>query len=272
MSRNNRERRATDTRRVERVNEESDEEEYEEKNRFYDDNDRPGEIFRIYSLGKRVNQSKITIKLNGVSQEFTIDSGSSADVLDRDSWNELKRIGKIKGIRWNSELPNTNLFAYGIEEPLKVLGKFYANVTFQDTLLENVSFIVLDGKGDPLLGKDTAIKLGVLRIGNINFNSKTDTEKSNNYYVNKYPDLFEGVGKLKDFKLKIAVDKDVTPLAQPVRRVPYQLRGQVEQKLKELKKLDIIERVNGPSSWISPVVVSPKKNSDIRLRRHEKSQ
>lgn len=36
----------------------------------------------------------------------------------------------------------------------------------------------------------------------------------------------------------------------------------MDRKLTELVDLDIID---GPSSWISPVVVVPKKNGDIRL-------
>ena len=35
--------------------------------------------------------------------------------------------------------------------------------------------------------------------------------------------------------------------------------------MKELFKLDIIEKVSGPGSWVSPVVVVPKSTGDIRL-------
>ena len=33
----------------------------------------------------------------------------------------------------------------------------------------------------------------------------------------------------------------------------------------ELLENDIIERVEGPTTWISPVVVAPKPSGDIRL-------
>ena len=54
-------------------------------------------------------------------------------------------------------------------------------------------------------------------------------------------------------------------MAQPIRKVPYHLRDKLSTKLDELVELDIIEKVSGPSSWVSPVVVVPKPSGDIRL-------
>ena len=48
-------------------------------------------------------------------------------------------------------------------------------------------------------------------------------------------------------------------------RVPYSLREKVANKLDELEGLDMIEKVNGPTKWVSPVIVVPKPDGDIRL-------
>ena len=77
--------------------------------------------------------------------------------------------------------------------------------------------------------------------------------------------MFTGVGKLKDFKLKMHVDPNVPPVAQKLRRVPFALRDKVKAKIDELLEGDIIERVEGPTTWASPVVVAPKPSGEIRL-------
>ena len=81
----------------------------------------------------------------------------------------------------------------------------------------------------------------------------------------QYPKVFTGVGKLKDFELKLHVDPNVPPVAQKLRRVPSALRAKVKAKIDELLEGDIIERVEGPTTWASPVVVAPKPSGEIRL-------
>ena len=65
------------------------------------------------------------------------------------------------------------------------------------------------------------------------------------------------------------------PVAEPVRRIPCGLRKKVDEKLEELLQADIIEEVlEGPSGWISPLVVVPKSDGyvricvDMQLERH----
>lgn len=55
----------------------------------------------------------------------------------------------------------------------------------------------------------------------------------------------------------------IKPVIQPLRRIPYQIRGKVENKI--LESYDIIEKVDEPSDWVSQVVVVPKHNGNIRL-------
>ena len=84
----------------------------------------------------------------------------------------------------------------------------------------------------------------------------------------KFPGCCEGVGKLKDFQLIVPIDPEVQPVAQPIRRVPYHLRDKLSTKLDdldELVELDVIKKVSGPSSWVSPVVMVLKPSGDIRL-------
>ena len=88
---------------------------------------------------------------------------------------------------------------------------------------------------------------------------------SNETTMSDYKEIFEGVGKLKDYQVKLHMNPDVPPMAQPVRRTPFSLRDKVKEKIEELIAMDIIESVEGPTPWLSPVVVVPKQNDGIRL-------
>ena len=60
------------------------------------------------------------VLLNGV----LIDSGSSCNIIDQMTWEELKQ----KGIKCKSEKTTQKLYPYGTSEPLSTLGKFEASV------------------------------------------------------------------------------------------------------------------------------------------------
>ena len=45
----------------------------------------------------------------------------------------------------------------------------------------------------------------------------------------------------------------------------FHIRKDVENELQRLEDLDVIERVEGPTPWVSPIVVVPKKTGEIRL-------
>ena len=60
--------------------------------------------------------------------------------------------------------------------------------------------------------------------------------------------------------VRLHIDTSVQPIAQRHRRIPFPTRKDIEAELERLEKLDVIEKVTGPTPWISPVVVVPKKN------------
>ena len=67
---------------------------------------------------------------------------------------------------------------------------------------------------------------------------------------------------------------DVPPVAQHYRRIPFHQRHKVTSALIELEKNDVIERVDGPPTWVSPIVVVPKPQHpgeviDLRLGYHQ---
>ena len=118
--------------------------------------------------------------------------------------------------------------------------------------------IVVRGTGEFLLGKPTAVALNALVLPDVTVRSPAEQLRE------KFPTVFRGVGKLKGLQERLHVDVDVPPVAQR-RRIPYAHVQAVDKKLEELLSTDVIERTDGPTPWVSPVVITPKKNGDIRL-------
>ena len=167
-----------------------------------------------------------------------VDSGATSNVLSTATWKQLKQ----EGIRCASkEARGKKLCTYASDVPLQVKGTFtrQAECGSQSTQAE---FLVLDNDGVPLLGKDTAIELGVLKVG-VDVAAISHTQN----IPEMYPELFKGVGKLNTHQVTLHIKKDVPPIAQPMRRIPYNLRDKVENKIQELLNADIIEHVDGPT-------------------------
>ena len=43
------------------------------------------------------------------------------------------------------------------------------------------------------------------------------------------------------------------------------MRKQVEEQIKQLEEIDVIEKVEGSAPWVSPLVVVPRPSGNVRL-------
>ena len=73
-----------------------------------------------------------------------------------------------------------------------------------------------------------------------------------------YSDVFTGIGKHKYRQVQLHIDPEVTPIAESHHRTPYAIREPVSQLLKLLENNDIIEKVDGPTDWVSNIHVTAK--------------
>ncbi|KAK3092068.1 hypothetical protein FSP39_024885 [Pinctada imbricata] len=203
----------------------------------------------------------VCVNIGGIDLSAVIDSGATCNVMDRAQWEDLKR----QNVICTSTKESKPLFAYGSKTPLPVAGSIKATVRANNCEILDAEFIVIEGEGQCLLGRDTATKLNLLRLGPEVNAVSGEGSTGKHPVLTKYASAFTGLGKLKDFKLEVPIDRDVEPVVQPVRRIPFSLRDRLEQKLDELENLDIIEKATGPTTWVSPVVVVPKGQDDIRI-------
>ena len=75
------------------------------------------------------------------------------------------------------------------------------------------------------MGRSTAIKLEELNVGH-----KVMYFKNRPQIMDSYKEVFKGVGNLKDYQLKLYIDSNVTPVAQPTRCVPFSLKDKVKDR------------------------------------------
>ena len=91
-----------------------------------------------------------------------MDSGATKNIVDETTWEWLKQHRIICASKVASR--QKKLYPYASTTPLEVKGTFSTTVKIgaKETTAE---FLVIKGKGTPLLGHDTATLLDVLRIG-----------------------------------------------------------------------------------------------------------
>lgn len=94
-----------------------------------------------------------------------------------------------------------------------------------------------------MLSKNTAEKLQLVQIINENINTTNSKNHENVDNIEQYKDVFQDVGKLKEFKLTLHIDKSVSPVVQPSRTIHYNLRQNLLENFIGLEGNDIIEKV-----------------------------
>ena len=84
--------------------------------------------------------------------------------------------------------------------------------------------------------------------------------------VGQYLDPFEGAGKILGAQYSINLRENALPVAlRAERRVAYSQYRRVEEKLKRMQRLDVIEEMSEPSEWYRPMVAVPKREATVRI-------
>lgn len=214
----------------------------DERDEAEEDDEEPKYAFHLGAM------DKVPCVIGGVRLDLIVDSGASVNTIGQADWECLKK-GNVKVIR-QTKGSNKKLTAYGSDQPLTILGVFQALVKVGHSESIEEFYVIENGKHS-LMGNKLAKSSGILRI-DLSINQVKKEEPG------KFP-------KLKGICVKLNINEDVTPVFQPYRRIPEALETKVSEKLAELERKGIIERVIGHAKWASPLVVVPKANGDIRL-------
>lgn len=181
------------------------------------------------------------LSINRSSVKFKLDSGADVSIMSHTSYTALAERPALKPCY-------TKLRSPGGE--VKSLGQFIARVAHLGSTY-NMRIIVVPNESAPtnLLSRAAAVNLQLIkRIENID------------------NDVFGNCGKLKCPPVKIQLKDDAIPYCVTApRRVPFPLIPKVEEELRKLQSMDIIEPVTEPSDWCAPIVCVPRKNDKLRI-------
>lgn len=131
----------------------------------------------------------------------------------------------------------------------------------------NVHFVVVNDNFEPLLGASAIQFMHLVRVQYHNIFSVNESYNeglSVKSVLSEFSDVFQGEGKFHD-KLHLEVDKSVTPVKMPLRRVPVAIKSKLKSELERLKDLNVITPVNEPTDWVSSLVIVKKPSGDLRI-------
>ena len=215
-----------------------------------------------YAYSTGTSKSKVpmvVVKVNNVDIEMIVDTGASTDIVDETAFELINHDNSI-----TLQDSSKRLLAYGSNNQLASRGKFHGTISFQNQKCDTVLH-VLKGNHGSLLSYKTATALGILHIQVNHVTDQSSPCLPPGTLPTKYPSLFQGIGKIKGVEVKLHIDETITPIAQQPRRIPFHIRKKVETELTNLEEKGIIERVYGPTPWVSPLVITPKKNGEVRI-------
>ena len=228
----------------------------------------------VNSLSKNPKTKSVFVKIEGVNVPMIIDSGSSVNIIDLETFRTVqKNVPKALNVK----VSKAKIFPYA-SKPINTRGYFITSIESERKFSIQKVYVVNKERAGNLLGIAAANELNLIKfetpsIENVNRtecqtkkNKQLRDEKHDDLskLLEEYSDIFQGHGKLKDCEVKLCVNKDVQPVVQKLCRQPH-LRESIKQELHRLESEDIIEKVSGPRPWVSNLVPVPKKNGKVRL-------
>lgn len=211
-----------------------------------DEND-TNNIFSISHNNSKNAWYKTLLLNNKEKVLFKIDTGAESNILPYEIYEKMKESDLTL------ESTNTVLVAFGGSE-IKPLGKAKFICEYNNHLYD-IYFYIVDTKSVPILGLQSCVQLGIIK--NINVITKENL-------LEKFDDVFKGLGKYPK-KYKIQLKEDSIPHIQRPRNVPISIQEKLKEKLNELEANKIIAKVEGPTDWVNSLVITSKKNGDLRL-------
>ena len=122
--------------------------------------DNSSDDYYVYAIKNKNGDpcTKVTVKVNNVPINFTVDTGATIDLIDSHTYQQLQHkitLGKS----------HTEVYSYGSDTPIKLKGQFQAQIESKKQY--TVSQVhVANGSGGNLLSAKSAQDLGLIQMVN----------------------------------------------------------------------------------------------------------
>ena len=207
----------------------------------------------------------IQLSVNGTPVVFKIDCGADVTLVSEAVYKRIDSTCK------SELLPTAKRFMAADDKPMNVTGVFTAELINNDRDKTVQQVYVVKNLKKQLLGKPAIKALNILQRTNavqINPAELPDEREYKQSIKSRFPQLFRGLGTIKNAEYNIKLQSTARPFAiNAPRRISQPLLPKVKAELDRMLKNGAIRRLdtNEASEWCAPIVVVPKSNGSVRI-------
>lgn len=197
-----------------------------------------------------------TLRINGNELKFQVDSGAAVNVITS------------KDVRPEQIVPTRTTLRMWNDSTVTPVGKCKLDATTKNGKKHKVEFIVVDEELTPLVGRETAEKMGLIVIDYrlvAKVEKGTASVATRNDIVKRYPDVFGSALGTLPGKVHLVTDPEAQPKAVTGCRVPVSVKPQLATMLQQMEERGVITKVEEPTTWVSRMVIATKKAGDLRI-------
>lgn len=211
------------------------------------------------------------VEIEGKLAHMEVDTGSSVSIIPLSFYEQNLSHVQVEKTRQS--------FTSFTGETVKPIGKIRVQVKY-GSYSGRLSLFVVDRTEYLLIGRDwlgiipldwkSLVQTGLHSDSALGLDQKVDQVQalhSNGLdrVLDKHSKLFENrLGKMTQAKAHISVKEGAKPVTTRPYKVPYAMRGQVEQELDRLQKCGVLTPIEH-SEWSTGIVAIPKKDGSVRI-------
>lgn len=103
-------------------------------------------------VSQPIKSTKTFLKINDVNTQVIIDSGSTVNLIDKNSFNQIQKNTKAIQLQKSRK----KIFPYGISKPLDIIGCFTATIESTERIVTAEIYVINQQSAGNLIGASTA--------------------------------------------------------------------------------------------------------------------